>query len=97
MVWTVATAEDTSVGVGGQTELCLTTLDSNLAAAGSDKRLIISAQIFLADMSSKEEMDQVWCAWIGPDWNHWPQRACVGAALHGDTLVEIVVLAAARE
>jgi len=52
MVWTVATAADTTLGVTGQTELCLAALDKNLADAGSDKTLIVSAQIFLADMST---------------------------------------------
>lgn len=95
MVWTVATAMDTSLDVAGQTAQCLEALDRNLADAGSDKTWLISVQIFLADMNTKSEMDSVWCDWIGPDWSHWPQRACVGAPLHGDTLVEIVVLAAA--
>jgi hypothetical protein len=38
-------------------------------------------------------MDVVWVEWIGFDKSHWPQRACVGAALEGKTLVEIVLLA----
>jgi hypothetical protein len=33
----------------------------------------------------------------GGDWQNWPQRACVGAPLAGDTLVEIVVTAATRK
>ena len=41
-------------------------------------------------------MDEVWNDWIGSDWQNWPQRACVGAPLAGDTLVEIVVTAAAK-
>jgi len=51
-------------------------------------------QIFLADLSQKAAMDEVWNDWIGPDWQNWPQRACVGAPLAGDTLVEIVITAA---
>ena len=43
-------------------------------------------------MKSKEQMDQVWCEWIGPKEN-WPQRACVGADLAGNDLIEIVVTA----
>ena len=39
-------------------------------------------------------MDDVWNDWIGPDWQNWPQRACVGATLAGDALVEIVITAA---
>jgi enamine deaminase RidA (YjgF/YER057c/UK114 family) len=95
MIWTVATAADTSLDLADQTAQCLETLDRNLADAGTDKTRLISAQVFLTDMSRKSEMDRVWCEWIGPDSANWPQRACVGAPLHGSTLVEIVVLAAA--
>lgn len=94
LVWTVATAPDATQGVEGQTEQCLAILDRNLADAGTDRTRIVSAQIFLADMSTKDEMDTVWNAWIGPAPEHWPQRACVGAALQGDCLVEIILLAA---
>ena len=45
-------------------------------------------------MATKPEMDEVWNAWIGPNPDHWPQRACVGAALAEGSLVEIILLAA---
>ena len=48
-------------------------------------------------MSQKAGMDEVWSVWIGADWRNWPQRACVGAPLAGDTLVETVVTAATKE
>ena len=47
-------------------------------------------------MATKPEMDEVWNAWIGPNPDHWPQRACVGAALADGCLVEIILLAAKR-
>ena len=37
-------------------------------------------------------MDQVWCDWIPDD--GWPCRACVGADLFDDTMVEIKLTAA---
>ena len=37
-------------------------------------------------------MDSVWIPWIGPEEN-WPQRACVGAGLDADYLIEVVVVA----
>ena len=94
LVWAVATAPDTREGVAGQTRQCLAALDRSLADAGSSKTRLLSAQIFLADMATKFEMDEVWNAWIGPDAEHWPQRACVGAALADGCLVEIILLAA---
>ncbi|RDE18413.1 RidA family protein [Motiliproteus coralliicola] len=93
LVWTVATASDTSLPMEGQTRLALQTIDSNLAELGSDKTRIVSAQVYIADMAAKSEMDRVWKTWIGEDPDHWPQRACLGVALEGETLVEITVTA----
>ena len=94
LVWTVATAADRAQGVRGQTQQCLAALDKSLAEGGSDRTRILSAQIFLADMATKSEMDEVWNAWIGPHPEHWPQRACVGAPLADGCLVEIIFTAA---
>ncbi len=68
-------------------------LERTLQEAGSDKSRILQATVYLRDMAMKAEMDQVWCAWIGGKEN-WPQRACVGADLAGDDLIEVVVIAA---
>jgi enamine deaminase RidA (YjgF/YER057c/UK114 family) len=94
LVWTVATAADRNQGVRGQTQQCLAALDKSLAEGGTDRTRILSAQIFLADMATKNEMDEVWNAWIGPNSEHWPQRACVGAPLADGCLVEIIFTAA---
>ena len=92
LVFTVATAPDSAAGVAGQTEQTLHCIDRNLAEAGTDKTRLLSATVYLTDIAKKAEMDAAWNAWIGPD--NWPQRACVQAALAGDTLVEITVVAA---
>ncbi len=94
LVWTVATHDDASADIHEQTRRCLALLDESLAAAGTDKTRLVSAQVFLADMSTKPRFDAVWNEWIGPDPDHWPQRACVGAALAGHCLVEIILVAA---
>ena len=60
--------------------------------AGTDRTRLLSATVYITDMSRKPILNEVWDAWIGPD--HWPQRACVEAGLGGDTLVEIVAIAA---
>lgn len=93
LVWTVATASDTSLDIAGQTQLALDTIQANLVELGSDKTRIVSAQVYIADMKQKPAMDKVWCAWFGDDPAHWPQRACLGVALEGDVLVEITVTA----
>ena len=95
VVYTVATGP--GADIRSQTRAALRAIDTNLAEAGSDKSRLLSVQIFLADLSQKAAMDEVWNDWIGPDWRTWPQRACVGAPLAGDTLVEIVVTAAVKD
>jgi enamine deaminase RidA (YjgF/YER057c/UK114 family) len=95
LVWTVATY-DGSPDIQEQTRRALAVIDKNLAEAGTDKTRLISAQVFLADMAEKARFDEVWNAWMGPDPEHWPQRACVGATLAGHCLVEIIVVAATK-
>ena len=90
LVFTVATARGDSLRQ--QTEMALAQIERNLEELGSDKTMLLQATVYLADISAKPEMDAVWNAWIGP--GNWPQRACVGVALAGDDLVEIVVTAA---
>ena len=94
MVWTVAAAPNANDSVAGQTRQCPAALERSPEDAGSGKPPILSAQIFIVDMATKPEMDEVWNAWIGPNPDHWPQRACVGAALAEGCRVEIILLAA---
>jgi len=89
-VWTVATA-GTGDTVAEQTRVVLRQLETNLAEAGSSKHRIVEAVVYLADMSRKAEMDEIWCAWIPGD--GWPCRACVGTALAPGDLVEIKLTA----
>jgi enamine deaminase RidA (YjgF/YER057c/UK114 family) len=93
IVYAVATAHSGSSSVAEQTRLTLAALDQNLNAVGSDKSCLLQATVYLRDMSTKAEMDEVWCEWIGGAEN-WPQRACVGVDLAGNDLVEIVTVAA---
>ena len=92
-VYTVATAPDTNQNLAGQTAQTLAALDRNLADAGTDKSRVLTATVYVVDIAEKDEMDAVWCDWIGPAEN-WPQRACVCTGLAGDTLVEITLVAA---
>ena len=91
IVYAVATAE--GADIQEQTRRSLEFLDESLEMASSNKTLILQGQIFLADMSQKADMDAVWNEWIGPDWNNWPQRACVGTPLAPGTIAEIVLTA----
>ena len=86
------TAGDDSQGMAGQTEQVLAAIDKYLAAAGTDKSKLITAMVYITDMSLKADMDSVWIPWIGSA--KPPTRACVGTNLAGKKLVEIVVSAA---
>src|SRR5262245_38424914 len=91
LVFTVATAPG-STSIQEQTRQVLARIEKNLAEAGSNKKQLLSATVYLTDITKKAEMDEVWNQWIGPE--NWPQRACVQAGLAPHTLVEITVIAA---
>ena len=65
--------------VAEQTKDILATIDSLLAEAGTDKSKLLSATIWLADIRTFNEMNEVWDAWVAP--GNPPARACVEAKL----------------
>jgi enamine deaminase RidA (YjgF/YER057c/UK114 family) len=76
-----------------QTKEILAKIDRLLTEAGTDKSRLLSANIWLADISRFDEMNQVWDAWVVP--GHTPARATVQSALaRPSNLVEIMVVAA---
>jgi enamine deaminase RidA (YjgF/YER057c/UK114 family) len=79
--------------VGEQTRDILATIDKLLKQAGTDKSKLLSANIWLADIATFDEMNQVWDAWVAR--GNPPARATVQAQLaHPDYKVEIMVTAA---
>ncbi|PHR70256.1 MAG: hypothetical protein COA66_12825 [Arcobacter sp.] len=93
LVFTVATSSDLSLDIEGQTKLTLETIENNLKELNSNKEQILSAQVFIANMKDKNKMDAIWTQWIGTNPDHWPQRACLGVNLEGNTLIEVTVTA----
>jgi len=87
------TADDTSGDVAKQTHDTLAKIEHYLAMAGSDKRQLLTAVIWLRDIADFDRMNSVWDAWI--DRSAMPVRATVEARLAGDNYrVEIMVTAA---
>jgi enamine deaminase RidA (YjgF/YER057c/UK114 family) len=87
------TADNRSASMKVQTEEILGKIDAALEKAGTGKSRLLTATVYVSDMSKKEEMNQAWIAWIDP--KNPPTRATVGTVLGTpDTLVEIVVSAA---
>jgi enamine deaminase RidA (YjgF/YER057c/UK114 family) len=86
-------AEDAKQDIVGQTRQVLAAIDTLLAKAGTDKRQILRAEIFLADMADFAGMNSVWDEWVTA--GHTPARATVQARLaNAAWKVEIVVTAA---
>ena len=86
-------ADDRSADMKEQTQQVLAKIDSYLAEVGVDKSKLLSAEIWISDMSLFGEMNAVWDNWIDP--NNPPTRACGQVPLaHPDFKVEIIVRAA---
>lgn len=84
-------ADDTSVSMGDQTRNILGKIAGYLKEAGTDKSRVVSASIFVTDLSKKKEMDAAWIEFFG---DNLPIRATVGVAdLGGGALIEVVVTA----
>ena len=85
-------ANDRTADLAGQTRDILSKIDALLAEAGTSKADIVTAYIWLADISGFDEMNAVWDAWVAPGSS--PARACVEAKLADPSLlVEIQVYA----
>lgn len=86
-------AEDATQDIEGQTRQVLAAVDALLARAGSDRRRILMAKIFLADLADFDGMNRVWDAWVEP--GAAPPRATVQARLaRPQWKIEVVVTAA---
>jgi len=85
--------KDANQGIKEQTSSMLDKVDELLEQAGSDKKHILSATIYIKDMKDFSQMNEVWDSWV-PE-GYAPARACVEAAMARDVLlVEISVVAA---
>ncbi len=79
--------------VAEQTKGILAQIDALLQRAGTDKSKLLSATIWLTDISTFAEMNGVWEAWVSP--GNPPARATVEAKLAApEYRVEIGVIAA---
>lgn len=85
-------ADDHGTPMREQTAQICTKLDALLAEAGSDKSKLLSAMLYITDMSQKGAMNEAWLGWL--DAADLPTRATIGVADLGEgVLIEIVVTA----
>ena len=87
-------AENTSLGIEGQTREILKFIDRLLAHAGADKTHIVSVRIYLASVGDYAAMNSVWDEWVPQ--GHTPARSTIGAKLiRPEYRIEIEVTAVA--
>lgn len=88
------TAQDRSEDIMGQTRQVLARIDGYLSRAGTDKSHLLTAQIWLKDISRDfVGMNEVWNAWTAP--GAAPTRATAQCLMASpEVLIEIVVTAA---
>lgn len=81
------------ISVGDQTREVLEKIDTLLAGVGSSKSRLISATVWLKDIASAAEANEVWEAWVPA--GYAPARSCVQAVPGSpEYAVEIAVMAA---
>ncbi|MCD9510989.1 RidA family protein [Photobacterium phosphoreum] len=86
---------DATKDITEQTQTMLDKVETLLEQVGSDKQHMLSATIYIKDMSLFAEMNAVWDNWV-PE-GYAPARACVEASMARDVLlVEISVIAAEK-
>lgn len=86
------TAQDITKDIKGQTAEILAKIDAALEERGTDKTRILSAQIWLSDITLRDAMNEIWTAWVPA--GQAPARACVESRLAApNMLVEIMVVA----
>ncbi len=79
--------------VADQTRDTLARIDELLAEAGTDKSKLLTANVWLADIGTFDEMNAEWDKWVAE--GEPPVRACVEAKLADPAYtVEIMVTAA---
>lgn len=96
LLYTAGQVDSSSPQAAEQTRNVLAKIDALLARAGSSRSRIVSANIWLSDIATFDEMNGVWEAWIDPAAP--PARATVESKLAGpEYKVEIAIVAAAGE
>jgi len=96
LLYTAGQVDAQSADVSEQTKNILAKIDALLAQAKSSKSQVLSANIWLSDMATFDEMNRVWEHWIDP--HNPPARATVESRLATpDYKVEIAVIAVAGE
>ncbi len=86
-------AKDRTKDIKEQTASMLENVEEILKDIGSEKNKILSATIYLKDISLFTQMNEIWDNWV--EEGHAPARACVEAKMSSpELLVEVTVIVA---
>jgi enamine deaminase RidA (YjgF/YER057c/UK114 family) len=86
-------SDDLSLDMAGQMNDVLKQIDQLLTTHGSSRDRLLTALLFITDMSLKPAMNKVWKEWLATP--HLPTRATIGVNDLGErVLLEVVVTAA---
>ena len=86
-------ADDFEADLQEQTRQMLAKVDKHLQEAGSDRSKMLTATVYINDISKVAAMNEVWGEWLGD--GPRPARTCVQATLaRPNMMVEITVIAA---
>lgn len=89
-------AKDANDNITVQTQTMLDKVDDLLQQAGSSRKHILSATIYIKTMTDFKAMNAVWDEWVIDGYS--PARACVEASMaRPELLVEISIIAATQE
>ncbi|ENX61558.1 MULTISPECIES: RidA family protein [Acinetobacter] len=87
--------KNADLDIEGQTREVLATIEQLLASAGTDKSRLLSAQLFLKDLSDFPVVNTIWIDWLKG--HVAPSRATIQADLvNPKWLIEIAVVAAQK-
>lgn len=85
--------KNTDNDVAGQTKEILNTIDELLTLANTDKTRLLSAQLFVKNLSDFQIINSIWIDWLKG--HETPSRATIQADLvNPNWLIEIAVTAA---
>ncbi len=85
--------DDMSLDIAGQARQVLAKIESLITEAGSNKRRLLTAQVWLRTMDDFAAFNQVWDAWVVP--GSTPTRCCGKVEMNNPNCrVEILVTAA---
>ncbi len=93
VAWFIEVPEDTTADMAGQIEQVLRQTETTLLKISSDKTQLISATIYVKDLTQLSVMNAAWEAWL--PFGAAPSRACLKVELvNPEMLVEIAFVAA---